>query len=93
MNKITAFLVIVIMALCFCLGTTIQSKAQGKSFAGVVPFVTSNNRVGFFDQGSGKVYMYDDNISQCLFIGQLTTLGQSIQIVNNNTPSGTNNIQ
>ncbi len=48
MNKITAFLLIVITALSFSLGTTMQSKAQNKSFAGIMPFVTSNDRVGFF---------------------------------------------
>jgi len=83
MNKITAFLVIVITTLSFILGATLQSKAQSKAqgtnFAGVVPFMTSNNRMGFFDQGTGKVYMYDDNISQCLFVGQLTQLGLPIQ--------------
>lgn len=79
MNKITVFLFIVIMTLCFTLGATMQSKAQTRSFAGIVPFVTSNNRMGFFDQNTGRIYMYDDNISQCLFVGQLTVLGHPIQ--------------
>lgn len=93
MNKITPFLVIVIIALSFLLGTTIQSKATNKGFAGVIPFVTSNNRVGFFDQGTGKIFMYDDNITSCLFIGQMSELGQAIKTVSNNTPTGTYNIQ
>ena len=41
MNKITAFLIIIITALSFMLGATIQSKAQNKNFTGVVPFATS----------------------------------------------------
>jgi hypothetical protein len=93
MNKLTPFLVMIIIALGFILGTTMQSKAANKGFMGVIPFVTSNNRVGFFDQGTGKIYMYDDNITTCLFVGQLTELGQSIQTLANNTPPGTNNIQ
>lgn len=87
MNKITAFLVIVIIALSFILGTTMQSKATNKNFIGVIPFFTST-RIGFFDQNTGKIYMYDDNISSCLFIGQVTELGQSIQTINKVSPSG-----
>lgn len=93
MNKITTYLVIIIIALSFILGTTMQSKASNKSFSGVIPFVTSNNRVGFFDQTTGRIYMYDDNITTCLFTGQLTALGQAITTISNNTPTGTYNIQ
>ena len=89
MNKTTAFLVIVITALSFVLGATIQSKAQNKSYAGIMPFVTSNDRVGFLDQNSGKIYMYDSNISQCVFVGQIQSLGQPIQALVAN-PSSTN---
>ena len=77
MNKITASLVIVITALSFILGTTLQSKAQNKTLAGVMPFVTNNDRVGFLDQNTGRIYIYDNNISQCLFIGQIQSLGQA----------------
>ena len=81
MNKITIFLLVIIMALCFSLGATRPSKAQDKSFAGIIPFVTSNDRVGFMDQSTGKVYMYDSNISQCLFVGQIQELGKPIQVI------------
>jgi hypothetical protein len=90
MNKITAFLLIVITALSFCLGTTMPSKAQDKSFVGVLPFVTSNDRVGFLNQSNGQIYIYDNNLSQCLFIGQIQTLGKPIQVVSN-TPVSTIN--
>ena len=79
MNKMTIFLSIVVTALSFILGATMQSKAQDKAFSGVVPFVTSTDRLGFFDQNNGRVYMYDNNLNQCLFIGQMTGLGQPIQ--------------
>ena len=81
MNKITAFLLIVITALSFSLGATMQSKAQDKNYAGVLPFITSNDRVGFLDQNNGRIYMYDNNISKCLFIGQLKGLGQPIEAI------------
>ncbi|MDE2027531.1 MAG: hypothetical protein KGK03_07635 [Candidatus Omnitrophica bacterium] len=80
MNKITVFLCILVMAAGFCLAWTLQGKAApAKGFAGVIPFSTSSDRIGFFDQNTGKIYMYDNNINQCLFIGQIQTLGQPIQ--------------
>jgi len=84
MNKITIFLTIVIMALCFCLGSTMQGRAQDKNFTGILPFVTSNDRVGFLDQSNGRIYMYDSNISQCLFVGQIQSLGQPINVISQN---------
>ncbi len=80
MNKVTTFLLIVIVALCFTLSATMQSKAQEKGFAGIAPFAI-NNRVGFLDQATGRVYIYDNNINQCLFIGQITGLGNPIEII------------
>jgi hypothetical protein len=85
MNKMTIFLLIIIVALSFGLGTTMQSKAQDKSFTGVLPFAT-NSRVGFFDQSTGKVYVYDSNFTNCLFVGQMDTLGQAIK-VDSTTPT------
>ena len=89
MNKMTIFLLIIIMALSFSLGTTMQSKAQDKSFTGVLPFVT-NNRVGFLDQSTGRVYVYDSAIANCLFVGQIDTLGQAISVVSSNPASTLN---
>jgi hypothetical protein len=87
MNKITAFLVIVIMALCFTLGATMQGKAQDKNYSGIVPFVTSNDRVGFLDQSNGRIYMYDSNIVNCLFVGQIQSLGQPINVISASSPN------
>lgn len=61
------------------IGSTMTSMAQGKSFAGVVLFNTPAGRLGFFEQNTGKIYLYDDNLSRCVFIGQLMELGQPIQ--------------
>ncbi len=79
MNKKASLLLIVIAVLSCGLLMATQSKASGKSFSGVVPFATSGDRFGFFDQSNGKIYLYDSNISQCVFIGQLEDLGKSIQ--------------
>ncbi len=81
MNKITVFLVIVITALSFILGATMQSKAENKSLAGIMPFSTTSNRIGFLNQIDGRIYVYDDNLSQCIFVGQITGLGNPIQTI------------
>ena len=52
--------------------------AQGKNFNNVVPFGTATGRVGFFDQNSGKIYIYDNNVHECVFTGHLTDLGSPI---------------
>lgn len=62
-------------------------QAQGAGFNNIIPFSTNAGRVGFFDQASGKVYIYDNNLSECVFIGQLSSLGGSIQKISGNTPS------
>ena len=78
MNKTTTLLLIIIACLSFLLGSTLQSKAQNKNFAGVIPFMTGGDRLGFFDQSNGKIYLYDNNFTQCLFSGQIQALGEAI---------------
>ena len=84
MNKITIFLLVVVMALSFCLVMTMKATAQQKSFVGVMPFVTSSDRVGFWDHTTGRVYIYDSNIKNCLFVGQMRDLGQPLQTLSSN---------
>ena len=87
-------MIITIMALCFTLGAAIQGgaeeKVRSRSFAGVIPFVTSNDRVGFFDQNNGRFYMYDSDVAKCVFVGQIHSLGKPIEAILTNT--GTSNI-
>jgi len=78
MNKLTAFLMVVITALCFVLGTTIQSKAQNKAYTTIVPFPTGVDRVGFLDQSNGRIYVYDSNMTKCIFVGQIESLGKPV---------------
>ena len=90
MNKTTAFLLIVITVLSFILGATVQSKAQNKNYSGIVPFATGNDRVGFLDQSNGRVYIYDNNIVNCLFVGQIRSLGKPINIISANDSNTSN---
>lgn len=67
---------------CVFIGSTVKSIAQDTpkySFPGVAPFNTPSGRFGLFEQGTGKIYLYDDNLSECVFIGQLKKLGEPIE--------------
>lgn len=59
--------------------STGKSQAGMHSFPGVSTFATAAGRIGFFEQGTGKIFIYDDNLSQCVFIGQMTALGEPIE--------------
>jgi hypothetical protein len=85
MNKISTYLLLTITVLCLILVATRQSHAQDKSFAGIIPFVTSNDRVGFLNQTNGRIYIYDSNVSKCLFIGQIDSLGKPINVITETT--------
>ncbi len=76
MNKTTIALGITIVCAGFLLGQTIKSQAQGKSFAGVMPFMTSAGYFGLFNQNDGKVYIYDGDINKCVFEGRIDELGK-----------------
>ena len=64
-----------------------QSIAVGKNFAGVVPFVTSSGLFGVFNQNNGKIYVYDNNLSQCLYEGQMEELGKPVTKIHSQKPS------
>ncbi len=62
------------------LPSTADDKLENlKSFPGVNAFTTPSGRFGFFEQGTGRIYIYDDNVSNCVFIGQLKALGEPIE--------------
>lgn len=83
----TFYQIVCVCALVFgsiFIGSAVNSMAQAQtmpsySFPGVTAFSTVSGRVGFFEQGTGRIYMYDDNISICVFIGQLKALGEPIE--------------
>ena len=52
--------------------------AQTANFGGVVPFSTPAGRLGLFNQNNGKIYIYDANLQNCVYIGQVEQLGQPI---------------
>lgn len=56
----------------------IKATAITHSFPGVTTFMTSAGRLGFFEQGTGKIYIYDSDFENCVFKGQLNKLGEPI---------------
>ncbi|GEM_PF-3607072 len=58
-----------------------KTKALTHSFPGVAVFTTSSGRFGFFEQGTGRIFVYDGDLSDCVFKGQLSELGEPIEKV------------
>ena len=48
------------------------------SFEKVIPFATATGRLGFFDQSNGKIFVYDENWKNCVFKGQVKSLGEPL---------------
>ena len=68
------------------IGSTLPSTAEDKleslrSFPGVNVFTTASGRLGFFEQGTGRIFIYNDNLSDCVYIGQLKALGEPIELI------------
>lgn len=66
----------IVLALAVSMIFQSTSKAQGSPFEKVIPFVNNAGYFGFFDQGSGIVYMYDGHIEKCLLKVQMVELGE-----------------
>ncbi len=88
MNKLTlSFCLIAAAAVIYSIATTAQLSAQSSHFSSVIPFFTSIGRMAFFDQGSGKLYIYDEDGKECLYKGQLSELGKPLTaITSESTP-------
>ncbi len=63
----------------FSTGRSQAATPVTHSFPGVSTFVTPSGRVGFFEQGTGKIFIYDNNLSECVYIGQMSALGDPIE--------------
>lgn len=81
MNKyIFQFICLIVLASSYVVVfSTGKSLAGTHSFAGVSQFTTPSGRIGFFEQGTGKIFIYDAAMSTCVFIGQLNVLGEPIE--------------
>ena len=71
-------MVIAVMVLIF--GPKTTSAQMGGHFDGVIPFSTSGGFLGFFDQKSGTVYLYDQNYTKCVRVSKIDQLGKPMEI-------------
>ena len=55
------------------------SGSLGLKFDRVIPFATSGGLIGFFDQKTGHVYIYDGNLKDCVLISRIEALGSSMK--------------
>lgn len=72
---ICAFVAIALAAILYLK----PSCAESGNFAGVMPFTTGSGFTGLFDQNSGKIYIYDDALNNCISVYQVEKLGQPIK--------------
>ena len=70
------FLFFTFLLLIFNLNSTnAQPLMPSLGFRSVVPFSTAGGFLGFFDQNTGYVYLYDQQWQACVQISKLNTLG------------------
>ncbi len=50
-------------------------------FEKIIPFTTATGRLGFFDKSNGNIFVYDENWKNCVFKGQLKTLGAPLETI------------
>lgn len=78
---ITSFITLAVMGIFWGVSfnnSLAQEQGQVKytSFNGVIPFFTTGEYIGFFDQKDGMLYFYDDQLKKCLFKYKLEQLGE-----------------
>jgi hypothetical protein len=86
MKKSTlCFLGIALAAAVYSIASATQLAAQALNFSSVIAFSTPQGHLAFFDQTTGKLYVYDGEGKACLFQGQLKELGKPFENVQKTT--------
>ena len=92
-KKIMTILCLTILAAAWIIRPhTTLAQAQSKSFAGVFPFVTASGLFGMFDQLNGKVYIYNNDLSRCVYEGQVGELGEPVAKIGGETESAVKSV-
>jgi hypothetical protein len=81
MNKSTLIIFCITFLAALWIIQPRASLAQTKSFSGVIPFITTTGSFGLFNENDGKIYIYDNNLSTCVFKGQLDELGKPVRTI------------
>lgn len=80
LNILNIALMIVVLVLC-ALSYQQTLAEQTQNFYRVMPFTTSGGYLGFFNNQDGMIYLYDDNLKECVYISQLTALGEPMKLL------------
>ena len=86
MKKLTlCCLGIAVAAAIYSMISATQLAAQSLNFSNVTVFSTNLGRLCFFDQATGKLYVYDGEGKTCLFEAQLKELGKPFEVLQRTT--------
>jgi hypothetical protein len=70
------FLALLLLGISFYLVKLKGAESASDNFQNIYPFSISTNRVGFFDQTTGRVFIYDDSLKYVAEVLQLEKLGK-----------------
>ena len=67
-------------------GLTLRVRAEDKpkpDWSRLQVITYASGLTGFFDPATGKLYVYDSSWNNCVFIRQLTELGEPMKMIKN----------
>jgi hypothetical protein len=80
MKRSTLYFIGIALAVAACSIISVpQLAAQALNFSSVIAFSTEKGHLAFFEQNTGKLYVYDGEGKACLFQGQLKELGKPFE--------------
>ena len=87
MRKLPVLNMAILIAAVFVLAVSYQqnSIAQEANYYRTFPYGLGGGQVGFFDQQSGRVYVYDNDLKRCIYITRITELGQPMERLKSDT--------
>lgn len=81
---IIAALAVALVLVCVTLRALPVRAAEGASQASrVLVFTYASGLTGFLDQNTGKIYVYDANLKNCVLIRNMRNLGQPMEQLKN----------
>ena len=85
MNKIFAILTVgLLLGVGVCVTNTLaQGKQETKNLSRLQVVTYASGLTGFFDPESGKLYIYDSNVENCVVIRQISRLGDPLMKIRN----------
>ncbi len=72
-----------LLAVSLLVGHSATAEAQetASAFAQVQIVTYASGVTGFFDRSTGRLYLYDSNLRNCVAIRQVTALGEAAEVI------------